>query len=163
MAEEVTTQLQGPPELMEGTPVHKAEPVKASKPHIILRSQVPVDEEHPVVIELLDLGYELEQCIRAAELHPEDATAAQEYLMDVGEKGNLFKGVLMESSPLHAETEMPLEKPAFEQQENSKSTFHEERYVKICFKYIYLADKNIASCVLEFHYCSHAVYIPLVF
>ena len=126
------TQLQEPPRAREGIQVHKAEALKNSKSHIVVRSQVPVDEEHPIVIELLGLGYELEQCIQAAELHPKDATAAQEYLIDVGEKGDLFSGVLMESNINYADTEMPLEKPAFEQQDSSELTSFKERCVIVC-------------------------------
>ena len=62
-------------------------------------------------------------------MHPEDATAAQDYLIDVGTGGELFKGVLMESKTLQADIKMPLEEPAFEQQESGESTSSEERCV----------------------------------
>ena len=126
---------QEPPEPMEEVQVHKAVPMKTSKPHIIVKSQVPIDEEHPVVAELLSLGYELEQSIQAAALHPEDVTAAQEYLMDTEEKGDLFKDVLMESSTLHTDTEMSSEKLAAEQ-ESSSFAFYSERCVNVCFNYL---------------------------
>ena len=123
------TQTQDPPELVNIIQVCKAVPVEVSKPHIVVNSQVPIDEEHPVVAELLGLGYELELCIQAAELNRADATAAQEYLMDVGEKEELSKGVLVGSSVLHGDTEMPLEKPAFEQQESRELTTCTQRCV----------------------------------
>ena len=128
-------QPQERPELMQEIQAHKAKPMKARKTRVVVKSQAPVDEDHPVVIELLDLGYELEKCIEAAELYPEDATAAQDYLMEIGEKGELFKGVLIESGTLYDDTKMPLEKPTFEQQESSESTVCEERCINNCLDY----------------------------
>ena len=136
MTDEGMADPQEPPEPMEGIQVRKAVPLKTSKPHVVVKLQVPVDEEHPVVVQLLILGYELEQCIQAAELYPDDATAAQEYLLDMGEKGDLFNDVPLKSHTLHTDTEMPLEMPAVEQQGSSDFTSYNERYVKVCFNYL---------------------------
>lgn len=55
-----------------------------------IKQFIPIDENHPVVKELLEMDYELEQCLEAAECFPDDATQALEYLMDTGGKGKLF-------------------------------------------------------------------------
>ena len=114
---------------MKGLQTHKTEPVKASKPHIVVKLQVPIDEEHPTVIKLLDLDYSLEQSIQAAEHFPEDAVAAQKYLTDLEYEKQHSNGVQIQTSTLHADTEIQSEKPAFEQQESNESTCYDERYV----------------------------------
>lgn len=43
--------------------------------------ELPIDEHHPVVKELLILDYSLDQCLEAAEKYPKDIVAALEYLM----------------------------------------------------------------------------------
>ena len=119
------------PEHLEGIRVHKTLPMKTSKCEIVEKLQVPIDEEHPVVVELMSLGYQLEQCIQAAELHSEDATAAQEYLMDMGENGDPFKDMLMESSTLQTDTDFPWEMAAAEQEESSDFTSYNERCIRL--------------------------------
>ena len=69
---------------------YKSEDKEDSRTAALVKELVPIDEHHPVVQDLLSLDYELEHCLQAAELFPDDATQAQEYLMDIGEKGELF-------------------------------------------------------------------------
>ena len=55
-----------------------------------MKEFVPIDLDHPVVKELLGMGYEPERCLEAAVRFPDDVTQAHEYLVDSGEKGQLF-------------------------------------------------------------------------
>ena len=123
-------QLQETPGIINIPQVHEAKPVKAHTPNILIKAQVPVDEQHPVVNELLGLGYELEECIQAVELFPEDSVAAQEYLLEIGEKGELFKGLLKDNSTGHTDIGTSFKKLSLEQQESSESGTHGERCVK---------------------------------
>ena len=117
------------PNVVDIPQVHETEPAKEQMPSILTKAQVPVDEQHPVVIELAGLGYTLEECIEAAEKFPEDAIAAQEYLMEIGEKGELFKGSLKNSNTSHADNIVSSTKFGLEQQESSESRTYDERCV----------------------------------
>ena len=57
---------------------------------VILRKHVTVDEHHPVVKEMVKLGYPLEQCLLAAQRHPDDCHAAHRYLMENEEQSDMF-------------------------------------------------------------------------
>lgn len=99
--------------------------------HVLVKAQVPVAEQHPVVLELLGMGYEKEQCIEAAELHPQDAAAAQEYLIEIAEKGELFKDSVVDCNIIHGDVAKRFEKPGSTQKESTKLGTCEERYVEI--------------------------------
>ena len=47
---------------------------------VVVEERIAVDECHPVVKELLELDYPLEQCLLAAKRYPDDSRAAFEYL-----------------------------------------------------------------------------------
>ena len=63
---------------------------RVARTAVLIKEFIPIDKHHPVVKELLDMDYELERCLEAAERFPDDVTQAQEYLMDTGETGELF-------------------------------------------------------------------------
>ena len=81
-------------ESTEPLQINATESLKANVPHVDAIPQVPVNEQHPVVIKLQNLGYRLEECIEAAELHPENAVDAQNYLIQK-EAGDLFSFALV--------------------------------------------------------------------
>ena len=57
---------------------------------VIVRKHITVDEHHPVVGEMIKLGYPLEQCLLAAQQHPDDSHAAHRYLMENEEQSDMF-------------------------------------------------------------------------
>ena len=69
---------------------HEIEGTKETRSAVLLKEFIPIDLNHPVVKELLDMGYELERCLEAAARFPDDVTRAHEYLIESGDKGELF-------------------------------------------------------------------------
>ena len=57
---------------------------------VIMRKHITVDEHHPVVKKMVKLGYPLEQCLLAAQRHPDDSRAANRYLMENEEQSDMF-------------------------------------------------------------------------
>ena len=53
---------------------------KKSIPKVIIREHIPVDENHPIVKELLRAGFPLEQCKDAVERYPDNTKKAMDYL-----------------------------------------------------------------------------------
>ena len=92
---------QEPIESTEPLQVNETESPEATVPHFDTKTQASVDEQHPVVVQLRSLGYELEECIEAAEHHPEDAVDAQNYLI-LKEQGDLFDFALVKRFVLHS-------------------------------------------------------------
>ena len=90
---------------------------------------MPISEQHPVVVNLRSLGYELEECFEAAELHPEDAVAATNYLTSRGRKGELFMLSAVESVK-HIAVPVLVEGSASTQEKSYKMEQCEEKYVK---------------------------------
>lgn len=131
MIDEEMLEPEEQPELMRTLSEGKADPLNASLLHVLVKEQVPVHVQHPVVMELLGIGYELEKCIEAAEHHPEDAAAALEYLMEIGEEREILDDSLMDSNSMHSDDAMLFENPAFEQKESIKSGTCCKRYVEI--------------------------------
>ena len=80
---------------------------------VIVRKHITVDEHHPVVKEMIKLGYPLEQCLLAAQRHPDDSHAAYRYLMENEEQSDMFGAPdsdLMEwssSGPLDVKDQVP--------------------------------------------------------
>lgn len=66
---------------------------------ITVKDRLPVDENHPVVKELLNLDYPLTDCLKAAHDYPGDIDAALRYLEETGDQGELF-GNLSEAETL---------------------------------------------------------------
>ena len=67
---------------------------------VMVEERIAVDERHPVVKELLELDYPLEQCLQAAKQYPENSQAAFEYLNELSGKQSTVKlfGVDVNSS-----------------------------------------------------------------
>ena len=97
MLDEELFQPQKPPESIVPLQANETESV----PGLDAKVQVSVDERHPVVVKLWSLGYELEECIEAAKIHPEDAVDAQNYLI-LKEQGDLFNFALVKRFVMHA-------------------------------------------------------------
>ena len=53
---------------------------KKSMPKLTIREHIPVDENHPIVKELLRAGFPLEQCKDAVERYPDNTRKAMDYL-----------------------------------------------------------------------------------
>ena len=53
---------------------------KKSIPKVTIREHIPVDENHPIVKELLRAGFPLEQCKDAVERYPNNTRKAMDYL-----------------------------------------------------------------------------------
>ena len=103
------------------------------------KEKLPIDKQNPVVVKLRNLGYELEECLEAAKLHPEDAVAAQNYLTRKKQKQDLFMLGLVESVDKHNAVSVSVEKPASAQQKVCSLEFFEERCVNdsiACLKII---------------------------
>ena len=66
---------------------------------LTVKDRLPVDENHPVVKELLNLDYPLTDCLKAAHDYPDDIDAALRYLEETGDQGELF-GNLSETETL---------------------------------------------------------------
>ena len=76
---------------------------------VTVEERIAVDERHPVVKELLELDYPLEQCMQAAKRYPDDSQAAFEYLNElIGKQStvNLFSGDV-NSSRTSVDMEIP--------------------------------------------------------
>jgi hypothetical protein len=56
------------------------EPLKG-RPNIQFMEQLLIDENHPVVRKLIDVGFDLEQSLSAAEKFPTDTAKAMEYIL----------------------------------------------------------------------------------
>ena len=81
MKDEEPFQSQEALESVEPLELNEAESSKASVPVLDAKLPASVDEQHPVVVKLRSLGYELKECIEAARIHPEDAVDAMNYLI----------------------------------------------------------------------------------
>ena len=51
-----------------------------------IRERIPIDENHPVVKELMEAGFSLEECKTAAEHYPDNTQKAMEYIMEDSEE-----------------------------------------------------------------------------
>ena len=67
-------------------PQHK----RGTRTAVGIKEVIAIDVNHPAVQKLIDMGYEPEQCLQAVENFPDDDIKALEYLMDTGERGELF-------------------------------------------------------------------------
>ena len=82
---------------------------KPAEETVMVEEHIVVDEHHPVVKELLELDYPLEQCFEAAKRYPDDSQAAFEYLNELNRKQsimNLF-GVDVNSSKTSVALKIP--------------------------------------------------------
>ena len=50
------------------------------------KEKIPIDENHPVVKELMETGFSLEECKTAAERYPDNTQKAMEYIMEDSEE-----------------------------------------------------------------------------
>ena len=103
MKDEELFQSQEALESVEPLEVNETESSKASVPVLNAKLHVPtsVDEQHPVVVKLRSLGYELKECIEASRIHPEDAVDAQNYLIQK-KQGDFFNSSLIKRLVVHS-------------------------------------------------------------
>ena len=94
MKDEELFQPQEVLESLQSLEVNEAKSSKACVPVLDAKLPASVDEQHPTVVELRSLGYELKECIEAARSHPEDVVDAQNYLIQK-EQGDLFNSALI--------------------------------------------------------------------
>ena len=71
---------------------------KLSQLKWVERERFPVDRHHPVVQQLLELDYPLEECLHAAELYPDNAHAAYSFLQQSEKQGELFRESLEDAA-----------------------------------------------------------------
>ena len=73
---------------------------KPAEETVMVEKRIAVDERHPVVKELLELDYPLEQCLEAAKQYPDNSQVAFEYLNELSGKQSTVKlfGVDVNSS-----------------------------------------------------------------
>ena len=85
----------------------------------------PVDEDHPIVQELVEAGFNVEQSIEAVE-HSEEPAEALDYLLSLGGEGGIFQAstsALPEDEGLYRE-EREVEFMEESQQERALYVFH---------------------------------------
>ena len=81
----------------KSTPPNQKEPLSTSildcspRIEIHVTQKQPVDEYHPTVQQLLDVGYNVEQSIEAVENH-ESLEGAMDYLLSLEGEGEIFHG-----------------------------------------------------------------------
>ena len=76
---------------------------------VTVEERIAVDERHPVVEELLELNYPLEQCLKAAKQYPDNSQAAFDYLNELSGKQSTVKlfSVDVNSSKTSVVVEIP--------------------------------------------------------
>lgn len=77
------------------------EPSLSLTTRLLVRENVPVDIHHPVVQELMYLGFSPEQSLQAAKRYPDNADAAYTFLEQSGKQGELFKESLQDDVLMH--------------------------------------------------------------
>ena len=91
----VEEELEGPNSQVQQTEAHvllTPDKVRYNIPRMRVVKRRPVDENHEVVKDLLLAGYELQECIEAASLYPDDSEQAMLYLDSNGD-GEAHKGM----------------------------------------------------------------------
>ena len=59
---------------------------KSLMPKVTIKERIPIDENHPVVKELIEAGFSLEECKIAAEQYPDNTQKAMEFIMEDSEE-----------------------------------------------------------------------------
>ena len=59
---------------------------KSLLPKVTIRERAPIDENHPIVKELMETGFSLEECKTAAELYPDNTQKAMKFIMEDSEE-----------------------------------------------------------------------------
>ena len=121
------TPIEAPP--MEIEPDVRQKPVKVK-----IIERIPVDENHPDVIELYNTGFDLDLCIEATKHYPHDISLALDYLNERSDQGKLFEASLT----VH-ETGLEESTDVYERQDSRGSDSSPTKYVKEVFTpYIYI-------------------------
>ena len=94
---------------------------KSLMPKVTIKEQIPIDENHPVVRELMQAGFSLEECKTAAERYPNNTQKAMEYIMEDSEE---FSGLFPRSTSHDFVVEdrgMALEEGRYDRQQSGGS------------------------------------------
>ena len=59
---------------------------KSLMPKVTIKERIPIDENHPVVKELIEAGFSLDECKTAAERYPDNTQKAMEFIMEDSEE-----------------------------------------------------------------------------
>ena len=113
----------------EDTPIEsppmETEPEVCQKPVMVqIIERIPVDENHPGVIKLHNTGFDLNLCIEAITLYPDDISLALDYLNDRSDQGKLFEASREESI---------VEDGGYGRQDSRASDISATKYVKEVF------------------------------
>ena len=114
----------------EDTPIEPSpmeiEPEVGQKPvKVRFVERIPVDENHPNVVELHNAGFDLNLCIEATKHYPDDISLALDYLNERSDQGKLFKashGMGLEESRVK-----------YRRQDSRRSDISPTKYVKEVF------------------------------
>ena len=112
---EVVMETSQPQEILQ-----KSSTKNKAAPKVVFVERVPVDENHPVVKELLEAGFDIEESLIAAEEYPDDVSNAIAFLMESSsalEQGELFS----RSSPIHNGLERQISDEGFDRQDSEES------------------------------------------
>ena len=138
----------------ENTPIEpppmEIEPdVRQKSVKVRITERIPVDENHPDVVELHNTGFDLDLCIEAITYYPDDISLALDYLNERSDQGKLFEAslssilfsheiidlsreVIMRDSGMGLE-ESTVEEAGYERQDSRGSDISPTRYVKEVF------------------------------
>ena len=76
---------------IEPPPMEIEPEVRQKSVKVRITERIPVDENHPGVVELHNTGFDLDLCIEAITLYPHDISFALDYLNDRSDQGKLFE------------------------------------------------------------------------
>ena len=76
---------------IEPPPMEIEPEVRQKSVKVRITERIPVDENHPGVVELHNTGFDLDLCIEAITLYPHDISLALDYLNDRSDQGKLFE------------------------------------------------------------------------
>lgn len=114
---------------------------------LTIKDRLPVDENHPIVKQLLELEYSLNDSLMAVHEHPDDSEAALSYLDQSGYQGQLF-GNLLEAEEL-IESQKGFEVKDSDDNNSQSSSDHES----LEERYMYCIEENN---VVVMQTCVHA-------
>ena len=134
---------------IEPPPMEIEPDVRQKSVKVRITERIPVDENHPDVIELHNTGFDLDLCIEAITHYPDDISLALDYLNERSDQGKLFEAslssvlfsheiidlsreVVMSDSGMGLE-ELTVEEAGYERQDSRGSDISPTRYVKEVF------------------------------
>ena len=86
-----------------------------------IRERIPIDENHPVVKELMEAGFSLEECKTAAEHYPDNTQKAMEYIMEDSEELSQLFSRSMSHDFVAEYMGVPLEEEKYDRQQSGIS------------------------------------------